>query len=156
MNPQEKMKVIVDYTPSYAENDIVKEGLIKCYEALFGERDKPLSIFLKNDSGEVFGGIYRHLKLGSKLGSGLVSRYFRCKVFRCLYAKNSLARALLAFFVREIEHISFASLAHILERDISILTQLTSRFELKIHNNSAAAKSVEDTRRWLQDAKQEG
>ncbi|MEI8124524.1 MAG: GNAT family N-acetyltransferase [Parachlamydiaceae bacterium] len=57
MNPQEKMKVIVDYTPNHADNDIVKEGLIKCYEALFGERDKPLSIFLKNESGEVFGGI---------------------------------------------------------------------------------------------------
>ena len=30
MNPQEKMKVIVDYAPSHADNDIVKEGLIKC------------------------------------------------------------------------------------------------------------------------------
>jgi len=81
---------------------------------------------------------------------------FVAKYSVCLYAKNSLIRSLLAFFVREIEHISFASLAHILERDISILTQLTSRFEFKIHNNPAAAKSVEDTRRWLQDAKQEG
>jgi len=51
------MKVIVDYAPSPADNDIVKEGLIKSYEALFGERDKPFSIFLKSDSGKVFGGI---------------------------------------------------------------------------------------------------
>lgn len=50
-------KVVVDYTPSQTDNDIVREGLIKCYEAQFGQRDKPLSIFLKNDSGKVFGGI---------------------------------------------------------------------------------------------------
>lgn len=57
MSPQEIMKVIVDYAPSHADNDIVKEGLIKCFEAQFGERDKPFSIFLKNDSSKVFGGI---------------------------------------------------------------------------------------------------
>lgn len=50
-------KVIVDYAPSPSDNDIVREGLIKCYEAQFGERDKELSIFLKNDSGNIFGGI---------------------------------------------------------------------------------------------------
>lgn len=57
MNPKEKMKVIVDYAPNHADNNIVREGLIKCYESLFGERDKPFSIFLKSDSGKVFGGI---------------------------------------------------------------------------------------------------
>ena len=50
-------KVIVDHTPSQSDNDVVKEGLIKCFEAKFGERDKQFSIFLKNDSGKVFGGI---------------------------------------------------------------------------------------------------
>ena len=50
-------KVIVDHNPSHSDNDVVKEGLIKSYEAQFGERDKELSIFLKNDSGKVFGGI---------------------------------------------------------------------------------------------------
>lgn len=50
-------KVIVDHNPSQSDNDVVKEGLIKSYEAQFGERDKELSIFLKNDSGKVFGGI---------------------------------------------------------------------------------------------------
>lgn len=50
-------KVIVDYAPSHSDNDVVREGLIRSYEAKFGERDKPLSIFLKNDSGKVFGGI---------------------------------------------------------------------------------------------------
>lgn len=50
-------RVVVDYSPSQSDNDVVREGLIKCYEAKFGERDKQFSIFLKNDSGKVFGGI---------------------------------------------------------------------------------------------------
>lgn len=65
------------------------------------------------------------------------------------HAKNSLARALLAFFVRETGHISFASLANILGRDSSTLTQLASRFEIKVKNNPIVAKSVEDMRCWL-------
>lgn len=50
-------QVVVDYAPCHSDNEIVKEGLIKCFETQFGERDKPFSIFLKNDSGKVFGGI---------------------------------------------------------------------------------------------------
>jgi hypothetical protein len=50
-------KVIVDHKPSKSDNEIVKEGLIKSYEAQFGERDKEFSIFLKSDLGKVFGGI---------------------------------------------------------------------------------------------------
>lgn len=65
------------------------------------------------------------------------------------HSKNSLARALLAFFVREIEHISFASLAKILGRDSSTLTQLASRFEIKVTSNPTAAKNVEIMRDWL-------
>ena len=49
-------KVIVDHNPSQSDNDVIKEGLIKSYEAQFGERDKELSLFLKNN-GKVFGGI---------------------------------------------------------------------------------------------------
>ncbi len=67
------------------------------------------------------------------------------------HAKNSLARALLAFFVRKTNHISFASLANILGRDPSTLTQLASRFEIKVISNPTAAQNVEDMRRWLQD-----
>lgn len=40
-------KVIVDHNPSQSDNEIVKEGLIRCYEAQFGERDKEFSVFLK-------------------------------------------------------------------------------------------------------------
>jgi GNAT superfamily N-acetyltransferase len=50
-------KVVVDYNPSQSDNEVVKEGLIQSYEAQFGERDKQFSIFLKDDSGKVFGGL---------------------------------------------------------------------------------------------------
>ena len=50
-------KVVVDHNPSHSDNQVVNEGLIKSYEAQFGERDKEFSVFLKNDSGKVFGGI---------------------------------------------------------------------------------------------------
>lgn len=50
-------QVIVDHSPSPSDNEVVTEGLIRSYEAQFGERDKQFSIFLKNDSGKVFGGI---------------------------------------------------------------------------------------------------
>lgn len=49
--------MIVDQNPSHSDNGVVKEGLIKSYEAQFGERDKELSIFLKNDLEKFFGGI---------------------------------------------------------------------------------------------------
>jgi REP element-mobilizing transposase RayT len=67
------------------------------------------------------------------------------------HIKNSLARALLAFFVREIEYISFASLAKILKRDPSTLTQLASRFEIKASSDPTVAKNVEKMRNWLQN-----
>lgn len=50
-------KVVVDYTPNDADNDIVREGIIAFNESIIDERDKVFSIFLKNDSGKVFGGI---------------------------------------------------------------------------------------------------
>jgi GNAT superfamily N-acetyltransferase len=50
-------KVVIDHNPSHSDNEVVREGLIRSYEAQFGERDKQFSIFLKSDSGEVFGGI---------------------------------------------------------------------------------------------------
>lgn len=50
-------KVIIDHNPSQSDNGVVKEALIKSYEAQFGERDKKFSVFLKSDSGKVVGGI---------------------------------------------------------------------------------------------------
>lgn len=47
-------KVIVDNNPSQSDNEVIKEGLIKSYEAQFGERDKEFSIFLKSDLGKSF------------------------------------------------------------------------------------------------------
>ena len=50
-------KVVVDYTPTEADNAVVREGIVAFNENVLGERDKAFSIFLKNESGKVFGGI---------------------------------------------------------------------------------------------------
>lgn len=54
-------KITVDYSPSETDNDIVREGLIATYASIVGERDRPFSIFLKNASEKVFGGIQAFL-----------------------------------------------------------------------------------------------
>lgn len=54
-------KVIVDHTPTEADNAIVKEGIIASNAHIVGERDKAFSIFLKDDLGKVFGGIQAFL-----------------------------------------------------------------------------------------------
>ncbi|MES2215555.1 MAG: GNAT family N-acetyltransferase [Pseudomonadota bacterium] len=54
-------KIIVDYEPSQADNNVILEGLIAFDEHAMGEpRDKEFSVFLKNDSGEIFGGVQAH------------------------------------------------------------------------------------------------
>lgn len=54
-------KVVVDHAPSQSDNDVVMEGLITFNERVIGEpRDKVFSVFLKNDSGKVVGGIQAH------------------------------------------------------------------------------------------------
>ena len=50
-------KIIIDYEPSQADNDVISEGLYTSHKNIIGEKDKEFSIFLKNDSGKVFGGI---------------------------------------------------------------------------------------------------
>lgn len=63
MNPSKQgnmYKVVVD-TPSDADNDVLREGIIAFNEKIVGERDKEFSIFLKDDLGKVFGGIQAFL-----------------------------------------------------------------------------------------------
>ncbi len=51
-------KIIVDHNPNEADNAMVKEGLVSFNESITGEpRDKEFSIFLKNDSDKIFGGL---------------------------------------------------------------------------------------------------
>ena len=51
-------KVIVDHAPSQADNAIVREGVVSFNEKITGQaRDKAFSVFLKDGSGKVFGGI---------------------------------------------------------------------------------------------------
>jgi len=54
-------KVVVDYAPTEADNAVLEEGVIAFNESILGERDKAFSIFLKNNSGKVFGGIQAFL-----------------------------------------------------------------------------------------------
>ena len=59
--PDSTYKIIIDHNPSQADNDVVREGLITCYERKMNEtRDKEFSVFLKNDLGEIVGGIQAH------------------------------------------------------------------------------------------------
>ena len=50
-------KVVVDHEPTEADNAVVSEGIVAFNEKIIGERDRAFSIFLKNESGKVFGGI---------------------------------------------------------------------------------------------------
>lgn len=50
-------KLIVDYTPSATDNAVLKEGIIEFNAKVLGTRDKEFSVFLKDESGKVFGGI---------------------------------------------------------------------------------------------------
>lgn len=50
-------QIVVDHNPRPSENEVIKEGLMNSYKAQFGERDKEFSIFLKNDSQKVLGGL---------------------------------------------------------------------------------------------------
>jgi NAD(P)-dependent dehydrogenase (short-subunit alcohol dehydrogenase family)/GNAT superfamily N-acetyltransferase len=55
------IKVVVDYSPSQFDNAVISEGIIASNAHIVGERDKAFSIFLKNDSGKVFGGLQAFL-----------------------------------------------------------------------------------------------
>lgn len=58
---EQNIKVVVDYDPSPADNAVISEGIIASNAQILGERDKEFSIFLKDDSGKVFGGIQAFL-----------------------------------------------------------------------------------------------
>jgi len=50
--------VVVDYNPSEADNAVVREGIIAHYEKTTGQRrDQEFSVFLKDASGKVLGGL---------------------------------------------------------------------------------------------------
>ena len=55
-------KVIVDYAPTDADNEIVREGITAFNEKILGERDRAFSIFLKDDQAKVLGGIQAELR----------------------------------------------------------------------------------------------
>ena len=50
-------EIMVDYAPDQAENSVISEGVFAAHADLIGEKDKSFSVFLKNDAGQVFGGV---------------------------------------------------------------------------------------------------
>lgn len=56
--PSSTYKIIVDHRPSQADKDAVAEALVVDFERLMNQsRDKEFSVFVKNDSGDILGGI---------------------------------------------------------------------------------------------------
>ena len=49
-------KINVDYNPSSKENDLILRGIYESHKHIIGEPDKHFSIFLRDETGEVFGG----------------------------------------------------------------------------------------------------
>ena len=49
--------IYVDNAPCRSDNDTVREGLISFNEKITGDRAKEFSVFMKDDSGEIVGGI---------------------------------------------------------------------------------------------------
>ncbi len=51
------MKIIIDHTPEPTENAVLSDGVFAAYADLVGERDRSFSVFLKNNSGKILGGL---------------------------------------------------------------------------------------------------
>jgi chromosomal replication initiation ATPase DnaA len=64
-------------------------------------------------------------------------------------ARQSQARALLAFLVRETNNLSLESLGVFLGRDPSGLTKLANRFEIKSTQNEVTSEKLKEMRCWL-------
>lgn len=66
-------------------------------------------------------------------------------------ARQSQARALLAFLVREEKGLSLENLGQFLGRDPSGLTKLANRFEIKCSQNGAFQEKLKEIRCWLSE-----
>ena len=58
-------KITSDYNPSEADNQILSNALMAFNEKVFGEQVKPISIFLKDDTNSIRGGIVAYLQSDS-------------------------------------------------------------------------------------------
>jgi hypothetical protein len=55
------LEINIDYEPQEKDNQIVMEGLISSNERIMGKpRDKEFSIFLRDRSNKIFGGLQAH------------------------------------------------------------------------------------------------
>jgi hypothetical protein len=64
------------------------------------------------------------------------------------HARQSQARAL-ALLVREIDELSLENLGHLLGRDLSGLTKLANRLEIKRTQDEEVERNILEMRRWL-------
>ena len=58
-------KMITDFNPSEADNQVLSSALMDFNDKIFGEKVKPLSIFLKNETNAICGGIITYLQSDS-------------------------------------------------------------------------------------------
>ena len=58
-------KIISDFNPSDADNQILSDALMAFNESVFKEKVQPLSIFLKREDGTVYGGVVAYLQSDS-------------------------------------------------------------------------------------------
>ncbi len=47
----------IDYAPTQASNDVIRDGVFNSSKEIIGERDKDFSIFLKDGTMKILGGI---------------------------------------------------------------------------------------------------
>lgn len=58
-------KIISDFNPSEADNQILSNALMAFNEKVFGEKVAPLSIFLKDEANAIRGGVIAYLQSDS-------------------------------------------------------------------------------------------
>ncbi len=51
------MKTVIDHTPTDTDNTVISDGVFAAHADLVGEKDQSFSVFLKNDTGKIMGGI---------------------------------------------------------------------------------------------------
>ena len=56
-----KLTVTITHAPDPADNAVISRGLFSEYAALVGEPDRDFSVFLKEESGKVIGGVQASL-----------------------------------------------------------------------------------------------
>lgn len=117
-----------------------------CSEGILGDE-----IFVDKFLETVEGVQKREIKL-SDLAAKLCQRFNLTEKALCSSGKNRMeshVRSILAFFVREIENLSFEELAGFLNRDPSGLSKLAFRLESKRSKSPSLSIEIDELRKWI-------